>query len=277
MRKLRERVWKTAAVMAAVITLCILLFLIGTILRRGLPQLSVPFLTTVTSYLTGTTGILPNLCNTLYLILIAMFVALPLGVGAAVYITEYAENPRAVRLIGFAAETLTGIPSVLFGLIGMLFFIKLAGLKPGVLAGGLTLALMVLPTVIANTRESLLAVPRAYREGALALGSGKWHMVRTVVLPNAVDGIVTGCILSVGRITGESAALLFTAGFGLRLLGFQAALQSSSASLSVALYLYASEQGKFDVAFGIASVLLVLTLALNLLATLTASRARKGK
>lgn len=277
MRKLRERVWKTAAVMAAVITLCILLFLVGTILRRGLPQLSVPFLTTATSYLTGTTGILPNLCNTLYLILIAMFVALPLGVGAAVYITEYAENPRAVRLIGFAAETLTGIPSVLFGLIGMLFFIKLAGLKPGVLAGGLTLALMVLPTVIANTRESLLAVPRAYREGALALGSGKWHMVRTVVLPNAVDGIVTGCILSVGRITGESAALLFTAGFGLRLLGFQAALQSSSASLSVALYLYASEQGKFDVAFGIASVLLVLTLALNLLATLTASRARKGK
>ena len=277
MRKLRERVWKTAAVMAAVITLCILLFLIGTILRRGLSQLSVPFLTTATSYLTGTTGILPNLCNTLYLILIAMFVALPLGVGAAVYITEYAENPRAVRLIGFAAETLTGIPSVLFGLIGMLFFIKLAGLKPGVLAGGLTLALMVLPTVIANTRESLLAVPRAYREGALALGSGKWHMVRTVVLPNAVDGIVTGCILSVGRITGESAALLFTAGFGLRLLGFQAALQSSSASLSVALYLYASEQGKFDVAFGIASVLLVLTLALNLLATLTASRARKGK
>lgn len=277
MRKLRERVWKTAAVMAAVITLCILLFLIGTILRRGLPQLSVPFLTTATSYLTGTTGILPNLCNTLYLILIAMFVALPLGVGAAVYITEYAENPRAVRLIGFAAETLTGIPSVLFGLIGMLFFIKLAGLKPGVLAGGLTLALMVLPTVIANTRESLLAVPGAYREGALALGSGKWHMVRTVVLPNAVDGIVTGCILSVGRITGESAALLFTAGFGLRLLGFQAALQSSSASLSVALYLYASEQGKFDVAFGIASVLLVLTLALNLLATLTASRARKGK
>lgn len=277
MRKLRERVWKTAAVMAAVITLCILLFLIGTILRRGLPQLSVPFLTTATSYLTGTTGILPNLCNTLYLILIAMLVALPLGVGAAVYITEYAENPRAVRLIGFAAETLTGIPSVLFGLIGMLFFIKLAGLKPGVLAGGLTLALMVLPTVIANTRESLLAVPRAYREGALALGSGKWHMVRTVVLPNALDGIVTGCILSVGRITGESAALLFTAGFGLRLLGFQAALQSSSASLSVALYLYASEQGKFDVAFGIASVLLVLTLALNLLATLTASRARKGK
>ena len=206
-----------------------------------------------------------------------MGVALPLGVGAAVYITEYAENPRVVRLISFAAETLTGIPSILFGLIGMLFFIKLGGLKQGVLAGGLTLALMVLPTVMANTRESLLAVPRAYREGALALGSGKWHMVRTVVLPNAVDGIVTGCILSVGRITGESAALLFTAGFGLRLLGFKAALESSSASLSVALYLYASEQGKFDIAFGIAAVLLMLTLALNLLASLTARKAGKER
>lgn len=269
MRKLREIFLKAALIAAAVITGGILLFLIGIILKRGLPQLSWSFLTTATSYLAGTTGILPNICNTLYLILIAM--------GAAVYITEYAENPRVVRLISFAAETLTGIPSILFGLIGMLFFIKLGGLKQGVLAGGLTLALMVLPTVMANTRESLLAVPRAYREGALALGSGKWHMVRTVVLPNAVDGIVTGCILSVGRITGESAALLFTAGFGLRLLGFKAALESSSASLSVALYLYASEQGKFDIAFGIAAVLLVLTLALNLLASLTARKAGKER
>ena len=274
MRKLREIFLKAALIAAAVITGGILLFLIGIILKRGLPQLSWSFLTTATSYLAGTTGILPNICNTLYL---AMGVALPLGVGAAVYITEYAENPRVVRLISFAAETLTGIPSILFGLIGMLFFIKLGALKQGVLAGGLTLALMVLPTVMANTRESLLAVPRAYREGALALGSGKWHMVRTVVLPNAVDGIVTGCILSVGRITGESAALLFTAGFGLRLLGFKAALESSSASLSVALYLYASEQGKFDIAFGIAAVLLVLTLALNLLASLTAGKAGKER
>ena len=230
MRKLREIFLKAALIAAAVITGGILLFLIGIILKRGLPQLSWSFLTTATSYLAGTTGILPNICNTLYLIL-----------------------------------------------IGMLFFIKLGALRQGVLAGGLTLALMVLPTVMANTRESLLAVPRAYREGALALGSGKWHMVRTVVLPNAVDGIVTGCILSVGRITGESAALLFTAGFGLRLLGFKAALESSSASLSVALYLYASEQGKFDIAFGIAAVLLVLTLALNLLASLTARKAGKER
>ena len=278
MRKLREIFLKAALIASAVITGGILFFLIGIILKRGLPQLSWSFLTTATSYLAGTTGILPNICNTLYLILIAMGVALPLGVSAAVvYITEYAENPRVVRLISFAAETLTGIPSILFGLIGMLFFIKLGGVKQGVLAGGLTLALMVLPTVMANTRESLLAVPRAYREGALALGSGKWHMVRTVVLPNAVDGIVTGCILSIGRITGESAALLFTAGFGLRLLGFKAALESSSASLSVALYLYASEQGKFDIAFGIAAVLLVLTLALNLLTSLTARKAGKER
>ena len=182
MRKLREIFLKAALIAAAVITGGILLFLIGIILKRGLPQLSWSFLTTATSYLAGTTGILPNICNTLYLILIAMGAALPLGVGAAVYITEYAENPRVVRLISFAAETLTGIPSILFGLIGMLFFIKFGALKQGVLAGGLTLALMVLPTVMANTRESLLAVPRAYREGALALGSGKWHMVRTVVL-----------------------------------------------------------------------------------------------
>ena len=185
MRKLRKIFLKAALIAAAVITGGILLFLIGIILKRGLPQLSWSFLTTATSYLAGTTGILPNICNTLYLILIAMGAALPLGVGAAVYITEYAENPRVVRLISFAAETLTGIPSILFGLIGMLFFIKLGALRQGVLAGGLTLALMVLPTVMANTRESLLAVPRAYREGALALGSGKWHMVRTVVLPNA--------------------------------------------------------------------------------------------
>ena len=277
MRKAREILLRGLMILSALITGGVLVYLIVTILARGIPQISWSFLTTQTSYLAGTTGILPNICNTLYIIVIAMGISLPLGVGAAVYITEYAENPRLVRLISFAAETLTGIPSILFGLIGMLFFIQLAHLKQGILAGGLTLALMVLPTVMANTRESLLAVPRAYREGALALGSGKWHMIRTVVLPNAVDGIVTGCILSIGRITGESAALLFTAGFGLKLLGFGAALQSSSATLSVALYLYASEQGKFDIAFGIAAVLLVLTLILNLLASLTAGKLRKER
>lgn len=275
MRKLREVFLKAALIAAAVITCGILLFLIGIILKRGLPQLNWSFLTTATSYLAGTTGILPNICNTLYLILIAMGAALPLGVGAAVYITEYAENPRVVRLISFAAETLTGIPSILFGLIGMLFFIKLGGLKQGVLAGGLTLALMVLPTVMANTRESLLAVPRAYREGALALGSGKWHMVRTVVLPNAVDGIVTGCILAIGRIVGESAALLFTAGFGLELNNFLTSMQASSATLTVALYVYANERGETGVAFAIAAVLMILVLVINFSATFAGRKLKR--
>ena len=275
MRKLREIFLKAALIAAAVITGCILLFLIGIILKRGLPQLSWSFLTTATSYLAGTTGILPNICNTLYLILIAMGAALPFGVGAAVYITEYAENPRVVRLISFAAETLTGIPSILFGLIGMLFFIKLGALKQGVLAGGLTLALMVLPTVMANTRESLLAVPRAYREGALALGSGKWHMVRTVVLPNAVDGIVTGCILAIGRIVGESAALLFTAGFGLELNNFLTSMQASSATLTVALYVYANERGETGVAFAIAAVLMILVLVINFSATFAGRKLKR--
>ena len=276
MRKLREIFLKAALIAAAVITGGILLFLIGIILKRGLPQLSWSFLTTATSYLAGTTGILPNICNTLYLILIAMGVALPLGVGAAVYITEYAENPRVVRLISFAAETLTGIPSILFGLIGMLLFIKLGGLKQGVLAGGLTLALMVLPTVMANTRESLLAVPRAYREGALALGSGKWHMVRTVVLPNAVDGIVTGCILAVGRIVGESAALLFTAGAAEVIAKSVAkAYTSNGATLSVLLYLRAFEDGDFDSAWAIGAVLLVLVLAINLAARLAKTKLKQ--
>ena len=276
MRKLREIFLKAALIAAAVITSGILLFLIGIILKRGLPQLSWSFLTTATSYLAGTTGILPNICNTLYLILIAMGAALPLGVGAAVYITEYAENPRVVRLISFAAETLTGIPSILFGLIGMLFFIKLGGVKQGVLAGGLTLALMVLPTVMANTRESLLAVPRAYREGALALGSGKWHMVRTVVLPNAVDGIVTGCILAVGRIVGESAALLFTAGAAEVIAnGVLKAYTSNGATLSVLLYLRAFEDGDFDSAWAIGAVLLVLVLAINLAARLAKTKLKQ--
>lgn len=275
MRKLREIFLKAALIAAAVITGGILLFLTGIIVKRGLPQLSWSFLTTATSYLAGTIGILPNICNTLYLILIAIGAALPLGVGAAVYITEYAENPRVVRLISFAAETLTGIPSILFGLIGMLFFIKLGGLKQGVLAGGLTLALMVLPTVMANTRESLLAVPRAYREGALALGSGKWHMVRTVVLPNAVDGIVTGCILAIGRIVGESAALLFTAGFGLELNNFLTSMQASSATLTVALYVYANERGETGVAFAIAAVLMILVLVINFSATFAGRKLKR--
>lgn len=255
---------KFAVYAASVLTVSLLVGLIGYILYRGLPNLSWELVSTQTSYLRGTIGILPNLMNTLYIILVAMAIVLPLGVGAAIYLTEYATNRHLTRLIEFAAETLGGIPSILFGLVGMLLFVQRMGLGAGILAGGLTLVMMILPTVVRTTQESLKTVPQAYREGALALGAGKWRMIRTVVLPSAVDGIVTGCILAIGRITGESAALLFTAGFGLKLNSFVKALRASSATLTVALYVYASEQGKIDVAFAIALILLALTLVINL-------------
>ena len=248
---------------AAGLTCALLVFLIGYIFLRGLPKISWQLLSTAPSYLKNTIGILPNLVNTLYLVVVAMLAALPLGVGAAIYLTEYAKSRTLVRIIEFAAETLSGIPSILFGLVGMLVFTQLMGLRAGILAGGLTLAVMILPTVIRTTQESLRTVPQSYREGALALGAGKFHMVRTVVLPSAIDGIVTGSILAVGRVVGESAALLFTAGFGMALNPFKKALETSSATLTVALYVYASERGETGVAFAIAAILLLLTLLLN--------------
>lgn len=277
MRKAKDITLKACMALCAGLTCLILLGLIGYLLYRGLPGISREFLTTQTSYINNTVGILPNILNTLYLIILVMLIVVPLGVGAAVYLTEYASNKRITNAVGFAVETLTGIPSIIFGLVGMLFFTQILGLRQGILAGALTLIIMVLPTVISNTKESLLAVPQAYREGALALGSGKWHMVRTVVLPNAVDGIVTGCILAIGRVVGESAALLFTAGFGLKLLGFAKALQSSAASLSVALYIYANEEGKFDVAFSIAVILIAITLVINLAASFAGKKLKHGK
>lgn len=267
---------KFAVYAASVLTASLLVGLIGYILYRGLPNLSWELVSTQTSYLRGTIGILPNLVNTLYIILVAMAIVLPLGVGAAIYLTEYAANRHLTRLIEFAAETLSGIPSILFGLVGMLLFVQRMGLGAGILAGGLTLVMMILPTVVRTTQESLKTVPQAYREGALALGAGKWRMIRTVVLPSAVDGIVTGCILAIGRITGESAALLFTAGFGLKLSSFVKALRASSATLTVALYVYASEQGKIDVAFAIALILLALTLAINLGANYAGKKLRRN-
>lgn len=276
MRIAKDKTLKFLMSLCAAVTCLLLIGLIGYLLYRGIPGINAKFLTTQTSYISDSIGILPNILNTLYLIVLVMIIVVPLGVGAAVYLTEYASNKRISNAIGFAVETLTGIPSIIFGLVGMLFFTQILGLRQGILAGSLTLIIMVLPTVISNTKESLLAVPQAYREGALALGSGKWHMVRTVVLPNAVDGIVTGCILAVGRVVGESAALLFTAGFGLKLLGFAKALQSSAASLTVALYIYASEEGKFDVAFAIAVILICITLIINLAASLVGKKVRKS-
>ena len=268
---MRSLVWLCAG-----LTCALLLFLIGFIFYRGFPGVTWDFLSGTSSYIKDTIGILPNILNTLYIVLLAMALVLPLGVGAAIYLTEYAANRRVVELIEFATETLTGIPSIIFGLVGMLFFVQKMDLQAGVLAGSLTLVVMILPTIVRTTQESLKTVPRSYREGALALGAGKWRMVRTVVLPNAVDGIVTGCILAVGRIVGESAALLYTAGFGLVLNDFVTALHSSSATLTVALYVYANDRGRTDVAFSIASILMLLTLVINLTAALTGRKLKKN-
>ena len=276
-RKNMDRLLRGLMGLCSGITCLVLLMIIGYILYRGVPSLTWNLLSTEPNNLTGNIGILPNILNTLYIIFVAMIIVLPLVVGAAIYLTEYSTSRKLTNLISFAAEILTGIPSILFGLVGMLIFIQIGGLKQGILAGALTLVLMVLPTIISNTRESLLTVPQSYREGALALGSGKWHMIRTVVLPSALDGIITGCILSVGRITSESAALLFTAGFGLKMIGFVQALQSSSATLTVALYIYASERGAYDIAFAIAIVLMALTLALNLIASKTAKKIQEKR
>ncbi len=274
-RKVYDNTLKFLMYLCAAITCALLIFLIGYIFYRGLGNISWELLTTQSSYRNDTIGILPNILNTLYIILVSMVIVLPLGVGAAIYLTEYAKNRKLVAVIELATEILTGIPSIIFGLVGMLFFIQFLGLKQGILAGGLTLVVMILPTIVRTTQESLKTVPQSYREGALGLGAGKWHMIRTVVLPNAIDGIVTGCILAIGRIVGESAALLFTAGFGLVLNGFVKSLQSSSATLTVSLYVYASERGETAVAFAIATILMILTFLINFAANFAAKKLKK--
>ncbi len=252
----------TAAVCALVV------FLIGYVLWRGLPNLSWELLTTKRSYLTGNIGILPDILNTIYIVIATLVVVLPLGVGAAIYLTEYARNRHLVAAIEYAAETLSGIPSIIYGLVGMLVFCQFCSLGTSLIAGALTLVMMNLPTIMRTTQESLKTVPQAYREGAFGLGAGRWRVIRTVVIPGCVDGIITGCILSVGRILGESAALLFTAGVAHAMNGFFAGLQSSGATLTVALYMYAKEEGEFGVAFAIAAILMALTVLINLSATL---------
>ncbi|WP_295867333.1 phosphate ABC transporter permease PstA [uncultured Oscillibacter sp.] len=274
-RRIYDRTMRVLLWLAGGITCALLAFMIGYIFFRGIPNLTWPLVSGQTSYLKNTIGIFPNIVNTLYIILVAMVLALPLGVGAAIYLTEYAASRRLVAVIEFAAESLAGIPSIIYGLVGMLVFVQFMNLQNGILAGGLTLVVMILPTIIRTTQESLKTVPQAYREGALALGSGKWHMIRTVVLPSAVDGIVTGCILAVGRIVGESAALLYTAGFGLALNDFVTALHASSATLTVALYIYANERGETAAAFAIATILLALTLLINLSASIAGRRLRR--
>lgn len=248
------------------LTGALVLFLVGFIFAKGLPNITWELLTESPSYLQNKIGILPDIVNTVYLVLATLIIVLPLGVGAAVYLTEYAHNGRIVSMIEYAAETLSGIPSIIYGLVGMLAFANNFG--KCLLAGALTLVIMNLPTVMRTTQESLKTVPQSYREGAFGLGAGKWRIIRTVVLPGCVDGVITGCILTVGRILGESAALLFTAGFAHTLGGVVSTLFSSGCSLTVALYVYAKEQGEFEVAFAIAAVLMILTLLINLAAAL---------
>jgi len=271
-RKVKCALLNVLMYLSAGIICLILLGLIGYILYRGLPHISFEFLTSKPSLIRETVGILPNILNTLYIILITLIIVLPIGVGAAIYLNEYAENRKVVRIIEFATETLSGIPSIIYGLVGMLIFVQFFSLGTCLLAGSLTLVIMTLPTVIRTTQESLKTVSQGYREGSLALGAGKWYMIRTVVLPSAIDGIVTGCILSIGRIVGESAALLFTAGMANEVLGIMDAVKPGNAgsSLTVALYMYAKERGEFEIAFAIAAILLVLTFVINMSAKLTA-------
>ncbi len=267
-RKLYIRMMNFLMGLSTFITCGLVIFMIFYVLAKGIPNISWEFLTTKPSYVSETIGILPDILNTVYIVLATLVVVLPLGVGAAVYLTEYATNKKLVSVIEYAAETLSGIPSIIYGLVGMLFFCQFLGMKTSILAGAMTLVIMNLPTVMRTTQESLKTVPQSYREGAFGLGAGKWRVIRTVVLPGCVDGIVTGCILSVGRILGESAALLFTAGFAHAVNGLIEGLKSAGSTLTVALYVYAKEQGEFGVAFAIAAILMVLTLLINLLATL---------
>lgn len=251
--------------LATALTGLLTLFIVAYVLIQGIPNLSWEFISTKPSYLSGNIGILPDILNTVYLVIATLVIVIPLGVGAAVYLTEYAANQKIVAAIEYAAEALSGIPSIIYGLVGMLMFSNNMGTS--LMAGALTLVIMNLPTILRNTQESLKTVPQSYREGAFGLGAGKWRVVRTVVLPGCVDGVITGCILSVGRILGESAALLFTAGFAHALNGFFKGLGSAGATLTVALYVYAKEQGEFGVAFGIAAILMILALLINLSAT----------
>lgn len=269
---------RAALWLCAGVTCALVLFLLCYIFYRGIPFLSLELLTSCESVLNNTNGILPAIGNTIYVILVTLLFVLPLGVGAAVYLTEYAKNQRLVKTIEFAAETLSGIPSIIYALVGLLIFSQMLGLRKTLLAASLTLVVMNLPTVIRTTQESLKAVPQGGREGALGLGAGKWRMVRTVVLPNSIDGIVTGCILTIGRIAGESAVLLYIAGMGTALndfLTWKGISSGSGSTLTVMLYVYAKERSDFDLAFAVAVVLVVITLGINLAAGSVGKRLRE--
>ena len=276
-RRLRIGLLRALMGVATALTAALVLFLIVYVLAKGLANITWELLSTKPSYLRNRIGILPDILNTLYVIASTLAIVLPLGVGAAIYLTEYASNKKLVAVIEYAAETLSGIPSIIYGLVGMLCFCQFFGLQTSLLAGSLTLVIVNLPTIMRTVQESLKTVPQSYREGAFGLGAGKWRVIRTVVLPGCVDGVITGCILSIGRILGESAALLFTAGFAHALNGFFEGLKSAGSTLTVALYMYAKVQGEFDVAFAIAAILMLLTILINTAATLVARYFRRNK
>ena len=271
---------RTLIYIAAVIVVALLVFLLGYILYRGLPNLTWEFLTSEESVINDVQGIGPAILNTLYVIIATLIIVLPLGVGAAIYLTEYATNHKLVAAIEFATETLAGIPSIIYALVGVLVFAESLALGKTLIAGAFTLVIMTLPTVIRTTQESLKTVPQSYREGSLGLGSGKWHMIRTVVLPSSIDGIVTGCILAIGRIVGESAVLLYTVGMSMQMQdffrnGLESFFSASGSTLSVALYVYAKVRADFDLAFSVAVVLIVITLVINLAANLVGKKLKK--
>ncbi len=276
-RRLRIGLLRALMGVATALTAALVLFLIVYVLTKGLANITWELLSTKPSYLRNRIGILPDILNTLYVIVATLAIVLPLGVGAAIYLTEYASNKKLVAVIEYAAETLSGIPSIIYGLVGMLCFCQFFGLQTSLLAGSLTLVIVNLPTIMRTVQESLKTVPQSYREGAFGLGAGKWRVIRTVVLPGCVDGVITGCILSIGRILGESAALLFTAGFAHALNGFFEGLKSAGSTLTVALYMYAKVQGEFDVAFAIAAILMLLTILINTAATFVARYFRRNK
>ena len=276
-RRVYNRAMKIFMIASVIIISALVLFLIIYILAKGLPNITWELLSTKPSHLKNTQGILPDILNTVYVVISTLLIVLPIGVGAAVYLNEYATNHKLVSIIEYTSETLSGIPSIIYGLVGMVFFCEMLGLKTSLLAGSLTLVIMNLPTIMRTTQESLKTVPQSYREGAFGLGAGKWRVIRTVVLPGCVDGIITGCILSVGRIMGETAALFYTAGFAHEIGGFFDGMMNSGATLTVSLYVYAKEYGEFDIAFAIASILMILTVLINLAATLVEKHFKKRR
>lgn len=276
-RKFYNNFLRIVMILSITLVAIFIVLFVGFILYKGIPQINWKLISTKPSYISESIGILPDILNTLYVIFTTLCVVLPLGLGSAIYLNEYARNKKIIAAIEYTSECLSGIPSIIFGLVGMLFFCQFLGMKTSLLAGSMTLVIMNLPIMMRTIQESLKTVPKSYREGAFGLGAGKWHVIKTVVIPQCIDGIITGSILSVGKILGESAALLFTAGFAHALNNFVETLTASGSTLTVALYVYAKEQGEFEISFAIAAILLIMTFIINTLATVLGKRMKRNK